>query len=137
MSFIRSIFAIAVVLTAHARGMVGVYWLYYWYDIPVHFLGGVAAGALGLDIWYFFVSDLHMAKTWMRPWMIRFLFVMGITGLIGIGWELHEFVLDFARSIVHGVKIVRQPSIADTMLDFVMDLAGGFLAYVIFARKKS
>jgi hypothetical protein len=137
MSFLRSICAIALVLVAHALGMIGVYWLYYWYDIPVHFLGGLAAGVLGFDIWYFFVSELQVKKRWMRPWMIRFMFTMGIVSIIGIGWELHEFVLDFARSIVHGVKIVRQPSIADTMLDFVMDLSGGFVAYVITGHRKA
>ena len=137
MSFLRSILSITLVLTAHALGMMGVYWLYYWYDIPVHFLGGFAAGVLGLDLWYFFVSDLRMAKVWMRPWMIRFTFAMGIVGLIGVGWELHEFILDYVRSIVHGVKIVRQPSIADTMLDFVMDLSGGFVAYVITGNRNA
>lgn len=130
MPFIRSSTAIFLVLVAHAVGIAGVYWIFRWYDAPVHFLGGFAAGVLALDIWHFSLKNVELRQRWLRTWMLQFAFVVGIVSFIGIIWELHEYILDVWRD----VGVLRQPSLRDTMSDSVMDLLGGCVAYGIFAN---
>ncbi|KKS11650.1 MAG: hypothetical protein UU63_C0001G0031 [Candidatus Uhrbacteria bacterium GW2011_GWF2_41_430] len=60
--------------------------------------------------------------------------VLGFVSLIGILWELHEFVLDVIFPVVID-EFKRQPDIPDTMMDFTMDLIGGILSLVAFWRK--
>lgn len=129
MLFNRSIIATSTVLAAHFAGMSGIYWIYKWFDAPVHFAGGFAAAVLALDIWRRFVKVISTEK--VPTHFITALFVIGVVSLIGILWELHEYILDQIRS----VDIVLQPSLKDTMSDFTMDLLGGVTAYAVFRGK--
>ena len=119
--FKKSVLMILLTILGHGAGVAGLYWAYSWFDTPMHFLGGLAAGVLALDIWHFAMR----APYGRHVRILRVLFVLGLVSLIGVLWELHEYLLDLRH-----YPAVLQPSIADTMKDLMMDLLGGGFAYV-------
>ena len=128
MNFKKSLTAISFVLLLHAIGSSGIYWNYQWFDAPVHFAGGFAAATLGLAIWNVLVKNIVFFKEDRKySWIIPCIYTLGFVAIIGIAWELHEYILDIVRD-----SMIRQPSLGDTMSDFVLDLAGGMLAYAIW-----
>lgn len=139
MTFTKAVWIILVVLGFHAAGLVfGLYGAWELYDVPMHFGGGFAMGALALAIWYQGIEDVHFKGRMARhlaPWLVP-LFVLGFVSFIGIGWELLEFVLDQLFPVMtQGTEGgMRQVSLDDTMLDFVMDLLGGATALILFYR---
>lgn len=131
MNFSKALVVIGTVLLAHACGIFfDLYGTWHWYDIPLHFGGGFAAGALGLAMWNEGIEEVRF-KGWfakhLKWWLIP-LFVLGIVAMISIGWEFHEWLLD---RLVGGPNI-RQPGLGDTMADFVFDLSGGVVALLLF-----
>lgn len=139
MNFNRALIIIGLVLIAHVVAMLfGLYGAWHWFDIPMHFGGGLAAGALGLAIWNEGVENVtfkgRLAKH-LKWWLVP-LFALGITSIIGIGWEIHEFILDqlFTDQMNTVYQTMRQPSIMDTMGDFLNDLLGGTAAILIFHK---
>lgn len=83
------------------------YWRWWWFDILMHFLGGVLVGALAL-----FVSDLF--KT---PFTLTFvIFLVGI----GVGWEVFERMFGLYNAIGYW---------EDTILDLIMDTIGALIVY--------
>src|SRR3989338_7750372 len=89
------------------------FWIFGWFDVLMHFLGGALAGA---------------AFFWIFPrFFITFTLAMGFVALVGVVWEFHELVFDI------------QGSVADTMEDLFNDFAGGAVAALIifFRQKKS
>jgi len=91
------------------------YWQYLWLDIPMHFLGGVVV-ALGFLV----VFPLHKRQT-VSPgvwWSMLFVFFVGVL------WELIEYSA--------GIALVGSSErIPDTVLDLVMDLAGGIIGFYV------
>lgn len=132
MTFTKAILITCFVLLLHAIGILfGLYGFVDWYDIPLHFGGGFAMGALGLAIWQQGIHEVRFKKRLERHlslWLVP-LFVIGFVSFISIGWEVHEYILD---EVFTGA--IRQPGIADTMYDFVFDLSGGLVALLIFYR---
>ncbi len=136
MTLKKAFLVIAIVLVFHFVGLLfGLYDILDWYDIPMHIGGGFAMGALGLAIWNEGVDDVKF-KGWFQKhlswWLIPGI-VLGFVSLIGILWELHEFLLD--EIFPKAIELKHQPSIADTMMDFVMDLLGGVIALIAFWRR--
>ena len=93
----------------------------WWYDIPMHLAGG-AAVALGMHL---ALASLERRKLTPRlPPCLRLLFLVAAAALVGVAWELYEFLMDL---YVHLGPVV-QPSVADTMKDFANDLIGAVAA---------
>ncbi len=93
------------------------YWRYLWLDIPMHFLGGVAAG-LGL----FVLRDLRLVGTkgflsdrWLKLDAV-FLYLLSVTVI----WEVFEILAGTPKSSNYAL---------DTVLDIAMGLTGGLFAY--------
>ncbi len=131
MTYNRAYFIIGVVLTLHAAGLIfGFYGTIPSYDIPMHFGGGFAMGALALAIWGQGVERIHFKGRFAKhlKWWLVPLFVLGFVALISIAWEVHEYALDML--LTDGVS--RQLSIDDTMGDFLFDLSGGIVAILIY-----
>jgi len=97
---------------------------YYWpgqpnMDVVAHFVGGYAIAWMGVIFWTRWSKRGWMPTTipvWLKLWTL-----WGTVALIGIFWEFFEWSAD---ALFHTVM---QPSITDTMNDFLMDLAGGAL----------
>jgi hypothetical protein len=89
----------------------------WWWDIPMHFLGGLWAGFFG--VWL-----LHNSKKFtLRQKSI------GIAIAIGICWEIFEYSFGIAGSVF-------MPYPVDTAKDLLMDTIGGYSAGVIAQRFK-
>ena len=105
------------------------YWYFsiWYFDILMHFLGGIWLGLFFL--WFFSIKNLSSLK-----WLLNFdgfqfvyqtvLFVL----FIGVLWEFFEF---------YTINYISQESfnVSDTISDIFFDLAGAFTAIFYFLRK--
>lgn len=81
-----------------------IFWLYVWFDLPMHFLGGLALGTLAVG----FLQKY-------RP-------VVFFSALFAafVAWEVFEYVFGLPKEANY---------IFDTSIDLVMDTLGALLAY--------
>lgn len=104
------------------------YWVYTWFDIPMHFLGG-----FWLAMVYFWlnakVEILNPEFSKLPKWSANLLFALSFIILIGVFWEFYEFIFDFFNGRMF------QGSSVDTMGDLFFDLVGGVTAFTIFYKK--
>lgn len=132
MNFTKAIIAILAVYGFNLfAGFIGLYGKWHWLDIPMHFLGGFAMGLFGIALWTAAVEEVTFKKRLLRHlrWWLAPLFILGFVALVGIGWEWYEYFMDL------WFEGIRQPSIGDTMADFLLDLIGGFVAVLLFYPK--
>ena len=97
------------------------YWYYsiWWFDMPMHFLGGVW---LSLAIlWFFPVKDLSMKSISM--------IILSILS-IGVLWELYEI-------LVNNLTAQIPFNTLDTISDVCFDLAAGFSALIYYCYTKT
>lgn len=89
------------------------YWHIWWFDIPVHTLGGVVV-ALG----FFALRDLRVfPNAWLKP--------LSVTALVlctALLWELFEQVAGIPNP---GNYMI------DTAIDVTVGVIGGFVGYII------
>lgn len=95
------------------------YWQYWWYDIVMHGTGGAVLGSMVLWFVLFETSPPHTAFK-------RLSAVLAVTLIIGVAWEIFEYVVGITRG--------EAGYVIDTLGDLGMDVAGGLLAYLIFNR---
>lgn len=98
---------------------------YAWFDIPMHFLGGLWVGALFLFLSRGFFQHEMYGHAIERLKIVSLMVAYG--SFVGVLWELFEFVMSSYW------EIFKQNSIQDTLGDLTMDMIGA-LAYglVIF-----
>ena len=97
------------------------------FDDVLHFAGGIAV-AIGASL--FFAKELPRS----RRKLLILVFLVGSSAIIGIGWELMEWLLDhtvFANSTYRN-----QPSLTDTVFDLILDSSGGFLVALLYLKSK-
>ena|SRR3989338_4468853 len=97
------------------------YWYYaiWWFDMPVHFLGGLAAGLLWMLLW--------PMPTEAELGFRRILLVLLGVLIIGAGWEIYEVVVN--------IYTAHHPfNLEDMLADICFDLAGGITS--LFYRYK-
>jgi hypothetical protein len=85
------------------------YWTYWWYDIMMHLLAGFSGGLVVL--WFFGPSS---------TFKVVFL-TIGCVLIVGIAWEVFEFVFDLRQPIDYGL---------DTLFDLINDILGAALAFL-------
>lgn len=93
----------------------------WWFDMPMHFLGGVFLAFIGMLIFRAFgFSGLYK----------NIFFVLGFIVIIGLFWEFFEVGVD--KFILY--KSYNNINMLDTLSDLVFDIAGGLtgILYVIF-----
>lgn len=95
---------------------------YPWFDTSLHFLGGLG---VCLFLRQHFTKNLANLSNF-----VRILFLLGVTVLIGVLWEFAEYL---GSQIVHyyGGAMRLGGDLADTLLDFVMDILGGLVGAII------
>jgi len=97
------------------------YWSTDWFDILMHFLGGVTAG---LGVFFFaFATGLLRGNNISKH--LLFWFVLLGALVIGISWELWELFVGFTDITT---------DLPDTLIDIVMDAVGAICAYAIGKR---
>lgn len=96
------------------------YWKYQWFDIPVHFLGGIVC-AFGIAILPFFrIRFFERHKSSIA-------YVCGVF-FIGVCWEVFEYN--------SGLYQLEQHIVIDTLTDISMDILGAIVGYSIVNRIK-
>ncbi|MFA6130718.1 MAG: hypothetical protein WC730_00425 [Patescibacteria group bacterium] len=131
-------FTIAVFVAQIILTLTNAYFYWPGADIPMHFAGGAAVGMWALAIWNDVVASIqYRGKLFQKfVWLMPLLFIVGFTAIVGVGWELHEFIIDQIMTLkYYGTAQLTQGSIQDTMGDFVCDLLGG-ASVIIFLLKK-
>lgn len=104
----------------------GVYERYYWFDRPMHFLGGVAMAMTGFSL-----LQIAKKKKWIRIkflWLEVFL-VICFVAFMAVAWEFHEFLLDSFLGSTH------QSSVGDTMRDLFLGIIGALTLSVLLHAK--
>lgn len=94
------------------------YWLVWWFDILMHFLGGLWVGLSAL--WFVYFSDFLKFFEYNK----RNIFLISLitTIVVGLGWEVFEFIIevDFSNGYWK-----------DTIQDLIMDTIGAITASII------
>jgi hypothetical protein len=125
----RAAWAPVLVFVIHLVAILGfdIYSRFPEFDIPMHFVGGVA-------IAYFFGRSYRTAAErdlLGQPATVVFApMILGLTCLAAVIWEFAEFVVD------QRFGIRSQPGLADTMLDLLMGLLGGAI-WIAWNRERS
>ncbi|MEX0652090.1 MAG: hypothetical protein WD509_01710 [Candidatus Paceibacterota bacterium] len=117
-SWVALLFLIAVLHISALQ--FSLYWVYSWFDIMMHFLGGVFVGLSAL--WFFFQSG-HIKRTQTLQNVI--LVIAGAIIAVGVGWEVFE--------VLAGIPMEAN-FVADTILDLVMDGIGATTASIVFIK---
>lgn len=95
------------------------YYLFWYFDMPMHFLGGVVVMYL---LVYLFYNRISIQKS-----SNLFYLLAGVL-IVGLGWEVFEY---FLLNLYAG-----QPfNIIDSTSDIFFDLAGGILG-LLYIRNK-
>ncbi len=99
------------------------YWLFKWFDLIPHFLGGVWVGLSGIWIWYFSGYFKNMELPDKNVVIIAILFGF----IIGFVWEAYEYVIKQLSGAGLPVNYV-----FDSVLDLLMDVIGAFAGFLTF-----
>lgn len=103
------------------------YWLYPWFDLLTHFLGGVCVG-LGV-LWFFFGSKYSKEYVWTPRKGVAFVLV-GIA-VVGLAWEAYEVVTHLLFSVPF-----EKGYVLDSSIDLVMDTLGALTAFALFGKPR-
>jgi len=112
-AFLLSALAFAVTHLIATAG--SFYWYYWWFDIVMHFWGGLLIG-LGVH------ALCRLKSVPLRPTL---LVVLLTTTLAVVGWELFEWFTDLYNPTSYA---------ADTALDVILGFSGGLLAHFFFSH---
>ncbi len=96
------------------------YYLFWWFDMPMHFLGG--ATVLLLLAYLFYNRILALPK-------IPIILLLTGVLIVGIGWEIFEALLDIFVS--HNSQIY-----FDSSSDLFFDMAGAIVGLLYITRKE-
>lgn len=102
------------------------YWRIWWFDMPMHFAGGLWAGLSIL--WLVFLSGKFKRNI---PQSARSIFTIGVCSVlvIAIVWEIFEYIVQII--FPHGVPY----DIVDSLSDIFWGFMGGIVASFSFSRK--
>jgi hypothetical protein len=115
MSSILPVFILLFALFAvfHYVALVfSLYWYYWWFDIVMHFWGGMLLGLLFHIVTKAYGSHLQSRVSVLVGWLLA----------VTVGWEIFEFVIKADRGSNY---------LVDTSIDIAMGLCGGLLVYLI------
>ena len=101
----------------------------WWLSIIFHFAGGLATAWSALMVYGFYQKKFKLK---IRPQFLFYLFLISLVALVGILWEVYEYIHDCFSPIVF------QPSLTDTMSDLAADLLGAiaFVGILFFRRQR-
>ncbi len=99
------------------------YWysLLWWFDMPMHFLGGVWLGLA--SVWFYFFGRKHKPMPEINVSRIVKISIIS-SFVIGLGWELYEYIVQII------VPIANIASPLDSVSDLFFDIAGGAVAAI-------
>ncbi len=105
----------------------GLYEVFPWIDIPMHFFGGAA---IAIFIFGIYKELLRSSQVAPMPLYIELAALVGQVALFAVVWEFAEFLVDAQFGTMW------QPSLADTMFDLFNGLLGGAITGAFFLREQ-
>ena len=102
-----------------------------WFDNFAHAVGGITVAAL---FFAFLETKEYFGKVMAMPLWTATLMAVSFVALIGVAWEIYEYLIEYFFVKVLGSYATMQ--LEDTLLDLVADLAGGALASVLYLKSK-
>mgnify|MGYP001562310554 FL=1 len=124
------------ILGLHLLGIVyDLYHVIWWYDIPMHILGGAW---VALFFFHFFYQTWHVVD--LRKILFTLIITLGFVVLVGVLWEFYEYLSDVYLLKIHPLGYAPNPlTLPDTLKDLLDDLIGGAVASLIllFRIKKT
>lgn len=104
------------------------YEIFWWFDIPMHLIGGVATAISG----YYLLQDYKGRNQFsIGSISLNILIIIGFVSLAAVCWEFLEFTLD----ILFNADL--QPSLTDTMKDLANGIIGGGLTSLAILLRKN
>lgn len=96
----------------------GLFWIFWWFDMPMHFLGGIFVGFLVVYSVpsFFYKKNVHTF----------FIFLL-VSLIIGLGWEFFEASMDILFKSKH-------TNFLDSLSDLSFDLAGSIVSYLLLLK---
>jgi hypothetical protein len=119
--FIEQFILISVITMLHYAGLqLYLYWTFWWFDIFMHFLGGLWFGVV--SIWFFFFSGF--TGRFKSQLTARYIFTVSIVSVMIIGalWEIFEIYAGVTRFTIDYQL--------DTSIDLIMDMFGAVVASI-------
>lgn len=131
--FVRAILPMIIVFLWNAiiNDWLGFYEVWPDVDIPMHVIGGFVTAWSIQRLFTVFISSISPKKLLMKPVWLFGLFLIALTALVAIFWEVYEFWLQ------RFTGFVTQPSIADVIKDQVLGVIGATVyVWAVWRRKK-
>lgn len=102
------------------------FYVFWWYDVAAHFLGGVWMSAVA----FIFKERLDIRIEGRFSDFIFLIFVLSLVALAGTAWEFLEFLNDnyFLKPGFTKLAGIYE----DTLSDLFFDLFGGLAGYVVY-----
>ncbi len=98
---------------------------YWWWDVLLHFLGGLWVGLSG----FWFIYKSHFLPVPRKTTVNFFMVILLPVLLVGIGWEIFEYM--FGLTFVLPGESYR----IDTISDIGMDIVGSLIVYLYYRLK--
>lgn len=103
------------------------YWRIWWFDMPMHFAGGLWIGLSVL--WIVFLSERFIHTLPQNTLNTFFIGILSVCA-VAIAWEIFEYIVYIL--FPHGSPY----DIFDTMSDIFLGLMGGVIASLSFSWKR-
>jgi len=123
--FLVGLWAVIVVVWLFAL-YYNLFFLIWWFDIPLHFLGGVWAC---LFVRYVYVRcGLELQGNGNK--IALFVFFVSSVMLIGVAWEFYEFIFDRYIYLAGYTRLagVYENTLKDLFFDFIGAVVGYFIS---------
>lgn len=120
------IFPVFVLFIHFFLSFFNVYEIFSWFDMPIHFLGGMA-----VSITYFLTLKYLQRENYLRlDNLARIIFVFALVSLTALFWEFFEFSLTYLTGLGF------QGGLDDTMLDLFLGMLGGLITVIFLEIRK-
>jgi hypothetical protein len=124
----RMSWAPALVLLLHVIAtLTGWYDDFWWFDIPLHFFGGMAITWASYELLEFF-SFHNQFDSESKP--LKILILIAFTALAAVFWEFMEFAFDSMLTTNF------QPGLPDSIKDMCLGLLGGAIVAIYASTKR-
>jgi len=123
--FNKALYLIIIIAILHVTAItLEFYWTIWWFDVIMHFLGGIFIGMMGILMYRHF-AEVRRLFAGRSPVFVAFAAALGV----GILWEVYEYFTGQTAATFLSYPL-------DTAKDLVMDSLGGIAAGVLVGRKK-
>ena len=104
--------AAVVFVLNYIAGLYYLFWVFWWYDVMMHFITGAAVG--GFAAWGLLRFQPNI------PPRTLFWMVFAAIMVVGIGWEIFEYM--------NGMYVGETRIVFDTVCDLILDTLGALFA---------